>query len=176
MLAIFLRWYYFFGIDFDGAQYTLHAKSIVEGVYDPTYLNGWNQGIRFGMLLPIAFMYKLFGVSNFTTFFFQFLVSIIQIIFVYYLGKHLFNEKVGLLAAFLLAIYPLDVNNAPILEADILISFLTAFSVFLFYKGHKEQKNNTKHNFYFHRIIINLYSPCHIFYFCSSRSILFLHC
>ena len=90
-LGIFLRWHYFFGIDFDGAQYTLQAKHIADGVYDPTNINHYNQGIRYGMLLPIALMHKMFGVSDFTSFFFQFLFSITQIVIVYYFGKYLFN-------------------------------------------------------------------------------------
>ncbi len=140
LLGIFLRWHYFYGIDFDGTGYTLAAKSITERIYDPTYLNGWNQGIRFGMILPIALMYKLFGVSDFTTFFFQFAISVLQIVLIYYLGKMWFDEKTALVAAFLLAIFPIDVNNASILEADISISFLSGLIVLLFYRGDKENK------------------------------------
>lgn len=140
LIGLSLRLHYFSGIDFDGTGYTLAAKSIVEGVYDPTDLNGWNQGTRFGMILPIALMYSFFGVSDISTFFFQMAISLLQIVLIYYLGKVLFSERVGLVAAFLLAIFPLDVNNASIIEADIFISFFSGLIVLLFYKGEKENK------------------------------------
>ncbi len=141
LFAVFIRWYYFFGIDFDGAQYTLQAKHIADGIYDPIDINLHNQGIRYGMLLPIAFMYMIFGVSDFSSFAFQFFISIVQIILIYFFGKELFNSNVGILAAFLLAIFPLDVNNATILEADLALSFFSLVSILFLYFAIKKERS-----------------------------------
>ncbi len=141
ILGIGIRIYYFEGIDFDGSMYALQAKSILEGTYNIYDLHYYDQGVRYSILLPLALVYRLFGITELSTISLVFIASTLQIFFVYFFGKTLFNKHVGLIAAFLLAIFPIDVNNATILEADIIISLITSFSVFLFYQGYKKGRD-----------------------------------
>lgn len=153
LFAATLRIYYFAGIDFDGSMYTLEAKNILEGIYNPFDLNYHNQGVRYTILIPIALSFKLFGISEWSAILPVFLASIFQIILVYLLGKKMFNVHMGLLAAFLLAIFPLDVNNATILEADLILSFTCLFSFLCYYRG---VQKNTHLFIFFSGIIIGV--------------------
>ena len=55
---------------------------------------------------------KIFGDSEFAIRFPSLVFSVLTIIFVFKLAKELFNEKVGLISAFLLSIWPYSINYA----------------------------------------------------------------
>ena len=74
--------------------------------------------------------YKVFGVTEFASWFFPVIFGILSVVGIYYLGKYLFNSKVGLFAALILLSIPHYVlmarNNMMdiFLVSNSLISFL----------------------------------------------------
>ena len=91
--AILLRIIYFYGIDFDGSMYALLAKNILDGTYNLFDLHYYDQGVRYSLLLPLAAIYKIAGISDWTTVSLVFVASIIQIVFIYIFGKNLFGKN-----------------------------------------------------------------------------------
>lgn len=67
---------------------------------------------RLLLYLPTAFLYRFIGVRDLTSVAFILFASLLNVVVVYFLGKKLLNRKVGLVAAFLMAIFPLDVYHA----------------------------------------------------------------
>ncbi len=66
-------------------------------------------GTRLGLIGPTAVLYALFGVNGMTTGAYPLLCSLLQVPVVYFVGRRLFGEPSGLLAATLLAFFPLEV-------------------------------------------------------------------
>ena len=60
----------------------------------------------------------------------------------FYFGKLLFNEKIGLIASFLLSFFPLDIVYATKLNSDLPSSFFMALGVYL--KRHLHPKMNAE--------------------------------
>lgn len=99
---------------------------------------------RIGFVYPIAFFYKIFGVSEFSAYAYSLLTGIASILLIYFLGKLLFNEKVGIIGAFLLSFFPLNVNYSTQVYADLAQSFFTGLAVYLFLLAEKKSLNAQK--------------------------------
>lgn len=137
IFALVLRLYFFVGFSCcDDSGYVNSAKMISDGHWQITGI----YDSRIAMVYPIAFFYLVFGVSDFSTAMYFLLISMGTIIVTYYLGKIIFNEIVGLIAAFLLSIHPLFVVSASMLVNDILLAFYMSLSVYFFIKGEKYGK------------------------------------
>ena len=82
----------------------------------------------------VAGIYKMFGGSNyFAVAFIQILLDTLLCLLLFFLGKWLFNKRVGLLAAFFAAFYrPFIFYSVPLLS-DNLILFLNIFTIFIVY-------------------------------------------
>ncbi|MEA1936719.1 MAG: glycosyltransferase family 39 protein [Patescibacteria group bacterium] len=81
--------------------------------------------------------YKIFGVTEFASWFFPVIFGILGIVGIYYLGKYLFNSKVGLFAALILLSIP---HYALMARNNMMDIFLVSSSVisFLFLIRSKE--------------------------------------
>ena len=88
----------------------------------------------------VAGIYKMFGSSNyFAVAFIQILLDTLLCLLLFFLGKWLFNKRVGLLAAFFAAFYrPFIFYSVPLLS-DSLILFLNIFTVFIIYWALKKR-------------------------------------
>jgi len=69
----------------------------------------------------------------------NFVFSLLAVGMVFLLARVLFNQRVGLWAAILMAISPLDILTSQRLWADEMLVFFTALAVFLFWKARKTQ-------------------------------------
>ena len=139
VFALFLRLIFFTGADnSDSLAYYTYAHQVVDGKFTFTQ-NHFSS--RIGLIYPQALIYGLFGVNDFTSNVLSLATSLAGIILIFYLGKLLFNEKIGLMAAFLLSFFPLDVIFSTRLLPDFPAAFFMALSVLLFLKGEKENKN-----------------------------------
>jgi len=144
VLALSLRIIFFTGADHsDSLLYYTYANEAAKGTFELTQ-NHFSS--RIGLIYPQALVYRLFGVSEFTSNVLSLIISLAGIILIFYLGRMLFNEKTGLIAALLLSFYPLDVIFATRLLPDFPSAFFMALSVFFFLKAEKETK---KAGFYF---------------------------
>lgn len=86
---------------------------------------------RIGLYGPVALGYWLFGASDVTTLAWPFVCSILGILGAYGIGRLLYNESAGLLAAFFLAVLPTNVAAATALLGDGPIAALSIVTVFL---------------------------------------------
>lgn len=146
LFAILLRLIFFSGIDTsDSVYYTKFANDILNDKFpsETTQLNA-----RIGLLIPVAISYSIFGVNDFSSTLFPLLASIFGIILIFHFGKFLFNEKVGLVAAFLLSFFPLDVLYSTRLLSDLPSAFFSGLSIFLFLKAEKIVRKSNSYLFY----------------------------
>lgn len=114
-----------------------YAYQIYSGSYSPT-AETVHYSSRIAYIYPVAFFYRLFGVSEFSSYLFSLLLSLSGILLIYALASFLFNRKVGITSAFLLSFYPLDVINATSMFPDLAHSFFMALAVLFFFLGRKE--------------------------------------
>lgn len=143
LFALLLRLVFFSGADHsDSLLYYTYASEINDGTFKPTP-NHFSS--RIGLIYPQALIYRFFGINDFTSNVLSLAVSLAGIVLIFYLGKKLFNEKTGLLAALLLSFFPLDAIFATRLLPDFPSAFFMALAVFLFLNA---EKNNSKYYYF----------------------------
>jgi len=147
VFALTLRLWFFVGIGFNDDSYYLDFADDIYNGKKFTPPRGVHWGIRIGVYLPVVFFWKLLGISEFSTSFFTLLTSLGSILIVYLIGKELFNSKTGLIAAFLLSIFPLDVIYSTQIGPDIPFQFFSILSLFFLLKSEKS-KNRIKPRIY----------------------------
>lgn len=140
LFSLILRLIFFSGMGIsDSLVYSKTAHDINEGRgIDPN--STLTLSTRLGLVLPTAFSYKLFGINDFSSAIFVLITSIASIILMFYFGKLLFNEKIGLIAAFLLSFFPLDVVYATKLASDLPSGFFMALGVYVFLYAEMKRK------------------------------------
>jgi len=93
----------------------------------------------------ITISYQLFGVTNFATRFFIPFFSVLSLVFVFYLGKKLYNQTVGFLSAIVLGTFTTFYSFSRHAMIDIpLVCFIVA-SLYFFILG-TEEKGNIKYS------------------------------
>tara|TARA_B100000315_G_scaffold250130_1_gene282465 strand:+ start:1114 stop:2640 length:1527 start_codon:yes stop_codon:yes gene_type:complete len=139
LFGLILRLIFFSGMGAsDDLAYSKFAVNIDKGV-DPD--SSQTLATRLGIIYITALSYNLFGINDFSSVLFVLLTSIGSIILIFHFGKLLFNEKTGLIAAFLLSFFPLEVVYATKLLADIPSAFFMALGVYLFLYAEKFHRN-----------------------------------
>jgi len=90
---------------------------------------------------PIAFFLKLLGPSEYSGGIYSLLCSIGIMFVVFFFCKIFFNEKVGLLAVFLVSIFPLNVIYSTRILSDMELAFFSSLSFLIFINAiNKENK------------------------------------
>jgi len=153
MFGLFLRLIFFSGVDFsDSLAYAKTANDLDKGI-DLDLLP--TASTRLGVIYSTAFSYSLFGINDFSSVLFVLLSSLGSIILIFYFGKLLFNEKVGLMAALLLSFFPLDVVYSTKLLSDIPSAFFMALGVYIFLYFERKKKLN-RLGYFFSGIFIGI--------------------
>lgn len=135
-IGLLLRGVFFSGyVSGDDSAYIARAFQYSLGDFTPPYSH-W--GGRVLVVLSTAFSYSLFGVSDASTVIFPFLLSLGAILVTYGLGTELFDQKTGLLAAALIAFFPMEVLFASQLFPYAFLSFFTSLALLLFLKGRRQ--------------------------------------
>ncbi|MBI5115434.1 glycosyltransferase family 39 protein [Candidatus Poribacteria bacterium] len=138
LIALAMRLLFYTGpIGSDDHDYYLGAYEVYKGTYHPSD-NYWKN--RFGMLLPIAASYELFGTNEFAAAVWPMACSLAAVVVCYALGKFLVDKRTGLLGALLLAFYPLDIHYSGMILPDIPLSFLMAASALAFLRACQSEK------------------------------------
>jgi 4-amino-4-deoxy-L-arabinose transferase-like glycosyltransferase len=114
----------------DSFAYAHHAYNIATGQFSPT-ADHLFYGYRFGVLLPVALAYRLFGVSSLSSALPLLLASLVTLWLVYRLGTMLLDHRTGLLAAALYTFFPLDLPWATLIGPDSFLPLCSALA-FLF--------------------------------------------
>ena len=119
-LAWVLRIVFYQGlVHYDGLVYSHLAERLAEGVspFAKPLPDAWG-AVRVGLYVPVALLYRLFGVSHATTVAWPLLCSLLGVAGAYALGKRLAGESAGLFAAFMLAVLPTNVAAGTALLGD----------------------------------------------------------
>ncbi len=135
LLATALRLALFSGFVMgDDPAYADYALIILKGGYPPL-CELCVFSFRPILLFSIAGCFKLFGWNQFAFVLPILISSIASVYIVYLLGKVLFDEASGLVAALLVSIFPLNLVHATTMANDVMLSFLLGTSVLFFAKG-----------------------------------------
>jgi len=138
LFGLTLRLIFFSGMGIsDSLAYSEYAQEL--GKIEPTTL-----GVRLGLIYATALSHNLFGINDFSSVLFVLLTSIGSIVLIFYFGKLLFNKKIGLIASFLLAFFPLDVVYSTKLNSDLPSAFFMSLGVYFFL--YSEIKPKLKYN------------------------------
>jgi len=136
IFALTLRLIFFTGINSsDDFLYVNFAHGIITGKINITGCVSDN--LRFLFTIPIAFFFWLIGINNYTAGLWTLICSLGMIVISYKIGETSFNKRVGLLSAFLLSFYPLNVIYGTRVAPDVPTVFFMGMSVYLFLKGLK---------------------------------------
>lgn len=119
--AICIRIYLFAGyVGLDDGEYSRFAYELVEGRFSMgTYSGPAVFPLRIGVIAPVSWAIRLWGFSEWNIAMYPLLLSIVGILLSYLCANMLFDHRVGLVAAAVHAIVPLDVTNATVLYPDL---------------------------------------------------------
>lgn len=129
--AIALRAYFFGGyIGLDDGEYTKLAFQMAEGM---SPVDGYNGPavfpLRVGVIFPASLAFRVFGFGELSAVIYPFVLSIIGLFVSYICASVLFNHRVGLIAAALYAVTPLDVIGATQLLPDLPAALYASFGI-----------------------------------------------
>jgi 4-amino-4-deoxy-L-arabinose transferase-like glycosyltransferase len=138
VFALILRLSLFTGLDFsDDMMYMEYANQVAKGDYSGAT---WVNSMRVGIIYPIGICFRFFGVNEFSAALYPLLTSLGSILLAFLLGRLLFNEKVGLLSSFLLALFPLNIRCATWPMPDAPVAFWGALAIYLFLKARQNKR------------------------------------
>jgi len=99
--------------------------------------HGWNTPLHYILLI---FWTKLFGISEFSLRFPSLIFSFLSIIFVFLLGKKLFNKEIGLYASVIMGLCPFQLWYAQEARDYSMMLFFGTLSTYLLYYALRERK------------------------------------
>lgn len=111
--------------------------------FETTYAVDDHRASRFGIIFPMALLMKMIGLNDFSIYGYGILCSLGTVLIIFYLGKSLFNSKVGLLSALLLAVNPASFFYSGYVYVSTIILFYSSLAVLLFYKGLTSRDHKT---------------------------------
>ena len=139
VFGLLLRLLFFIGVTSgDDLGYYQFAYELTQGKFNPA---ADYHSVRIGLIYPTALFYKLFGINEFTSNLLPLITSISFILLIFYLGREMFDERTGLIAAFLLSFFPLHVFYSTVLFPDLPSAFFVGLGVFLFFKAEHKKLN-----------------------------------
>lgn len=139
--ALALRLIFFAGfVGFDDTYYIDAAHRLAMGDWTP---RDSQFGLRLGLIVPAATLYRLFGVSDATTGLFPLLCSLATIPLAFAIGRAVASEQVGLVAAALLAVLPLDVIFASQLVGTAPASLLAGLTLLFYLRARETSRSRS---------------------------------
>ena len=122
----------------DAYAYAYTSWLMVTGAYDPLAIGGNYYAYRYGLLLPTAFMFSVFGPTDLAAMVFPLAASLGTAALVGSLGRMLWDEHSGLIAMALWATFPLAIVPASMVSPDSFIPFYATLGVWAFLKAEQE--------------------------------------
>ncbi|MFH0962288.1 MAG: glycosyltransferase family 39 protein [archaeon] len=134
--ALSLRLQYFVGPGLnDDVDYFYSARAVSRGDFGSLY-GGSINAIRSMVTAPIAFFFRLFGrTDKFVAEIWPLLCSLGTVVLTYFLGKGLFSQRTGLLAAFVLSFFPVDVAFSTQIVPTTQVVFFFTLTLFLLFRS-----------------------------------------
>jgi len=127
----------------DDLAYASIAHRIASGTF---CINGEGDisELRMGLLLPVALVLKIAGTREWALVAYPFIISLAGIVLAFAAGRLFFNERAGLVSAFLMAIVPMDAMMSTTLYTDIPSAFLSNVGIILIYIGVHQEAMKSK--------------------------------
>jgi 4-amino-4-deoxy-L-arabinose transferase-like glycosyltransferase len=120
-LAILVRIACFTGLlASDDVGYSYYGQLLAQGTYS---LQASHLGLRVGLTIPVAIVYRLFGVSEWTTVLVPLLASAASVPLLVAVGRRLFPARAALLAGLLMLTFPVYVRYATTLVPEPVMEF-----------------------------------------------------
>ena len=142
--GILLRFYFNMGHIFsDDAYYSYLSYTLLGGEYARDYLGYPIFPLRLTFLSITALSFNIFGINEFATIIFPYLLSIANLILTYKLAKLLTGDvNVSLLSALLMAFFPTDIVFATIGFVHLPNLFFINLGIYFLYKSYKFDNNH----------------------------------
>ncbi len=137
LASLIIRLVNYMGIpEGDDLYYTRLAWNAAQGDLRATFIFA----VRWMVFLPVAAMYKLFGVSEFTSLAPAWTLSLVSIVLAYYIVKFETNERFAATVTLLYASMPIELVYGSILQVAPNIEFLTLAALFFLQRGIKHDR------------------------------------
>ena len=121
----------------DDIAYSFLAHYATEGTFMES--NGDILSVRLLQIFPIAFFYYIFGAGTLSSVAWDILCFTLSVLLTFLIGRELFDDKVGLLSAFLLATFPLAAIYSTTMSDNIPMMFFVSLSFFALIKAIKNK-------------------------------------
>ena len=117
----------------DDVVYSHFAQLMSQLSYRPELHHA---ALRYGLLLPLGVLYRVFGVGEWTTIMVPLMASTLSVPAVMLIGQKLLGSRVALLAGMLIATFPAELRYATILVPEPLAEFygLVAILIYLYWE------------------------------------------
>jgi hypothetical protein len=140
ILAAFIRILFFVGVQLgDDLAYLGYVNDLLKGDFRLP-VNHWET--RVGLIVPVYFFSKLFGLNEYTIALFPFLCSLINVFLVYRISKYLFSRKIAIISAVLLSFFPLELYYSTSVYPTVPLSTMCGLSAYLLIKNRNEKRNS----------------------------------
>lgn len=128
----------YYGFYYDNHHFNLLALDLLEK-FRPYLYTGTNYTIHSTFYAYLLYpVFKIFGPTDFSVELVSAIFHLLTIVVCFRLGKRLFNQDLGLIFAFLVAISPLYLVNIYTWSENSFIFFLNALSIYYFLSGFQE--------------------------------------
>ena len=137
----------------DETVYADLGYDLSKNPFEYSFSRGWSDFVPDGMWPKAGFRAPLLPYSLSVFYFLKldFLIDLLipfigtlSVLFVFILGKKLFNEKVGIYSALFLAVLPLHAYYSGRILTDVFSTFFVLLAFFSFWKGYEENNNKFK--------------------------------
>ena len=125
----------------DNYEYVYASYSFANGRFKELPADGVLE-TRYFLLSGIALFYKIFGFNPAASAYFGIFCFLLTILVLYFLGKEIYNENAGILAALLYSFLPLAVVQSSCVGDDIPNVFLCSLAVLFLVKALKTKKKD----------------------------------
>ncbi|AMV36892.1 ArnT family glycosyltransferase [Planctomyces sp. SH-PL62] len=116
----------------DDLGYSRFAQHIADSSYA---IEAHHYAIRFGLLLPVGLVYRLFGLAEWTTILLPLLASAGSVVVLALIASDLFGNRAGVVAGLLYATLPIQLRYATILVPETLAEFYVLLGVLAYVRA-----------------------------------------
>ncbi|MGC8710605.1 MAG: ArnT family glycosyltransferase [Candidatus Micrarchaeia archaeon] len=118
----------------DDTSYEMLAHDITIGVFYPSL--GYYYDARIMQIYPMALFYKFMGINFLSSAMWDIVSWFIMVILSFYIGKELYNEYVGYLAALIMCVFPLMIYLSGTSKETIPMTLFTTIAFYSAMKGY----------------------------------------
>lgn len=105
----------------DDLRYSRYAQALMDGEYRDA-VNEWRRhnALRYGVIIPVAAVYSLFGVTEWSTMILPIIASTLSVVLLVEIGRRMFSLRVGIIAGLLYATFPLRLIFGAVLIPELI--------------------------------------------------------